>query len=134
MRQLTLLTGAGVNLGVSQACPFADEMLNFTYQKISVSVYERIDPQLKALFTPESFDYILGGLLTVNLAIEKTKQDLKRFNMNEQAYADLFRQSNLQTSIIAALEQLETQLTISLGQMLNVVTAFTPVINKVVAA
>lgn len=133
MKHLTLLSGAGMNLGVAQACPFADEMLNFTYQKISVSVYERIDPQLKALFTPESFDYILGGLLTVNLAIEKTKQGLKRFKMNEKAFANLFQQSNLQASIIAALEQLENQLTISLGQMLNVVTAFSPAIDKLVA-
>lgn len=133
MKQLTLLSGAGMNLGVAQACPFADEMLNFTYQKISVSVYERIDPHLKALFTPESFDYILGGLLTVNLAIEKTKQDLKRFNMNEQAFSELFQQSSLQSSIIAALGQLEEQLTISLGQMLNVVNAFTPALNTLVA-
>ena len=134
MKQLTLLTGAGVNLGVSHACPFADEMLNFTYQKISLSVYDRIDPQLRALFTPESFDYILGGLLTVNLAIEKTKQDLRRFKMNEQAFAELFQQSNLQSSIIAALEQLEKQLTISLGQMIQVVNSFTPVLTKLVAS
>ncbi len=133
MRQLTFLSGAGINLGVAHACPFADEMLNFTYQKISVSVYERIDAQLRAMFTPESFDYILGGLLTVNLAIEKTKQDLKRFNMNEKAFSELFQQSNLQASIIAALEQLEGQLTISLGQMLDVVNAFTPALDAVVA-
>lgn len=133
MRQLTILSGAGVNLGVAHACPFADEMLNFTYQKISVSVYERIDPNLRQLFTPESFDYILGGLLTVNLAIEKTKQDLKRFNVNEQAFCDLFQQTALQGSIVAALEQLEGQLTISLGQMLDVVKAFAPVLDELTA-
>jgi hypothetical protein len=127
------LTGAGINLGVSAACPFADEMLNFTYQKISMSVFQRIDPHLQELFSPESFDYILGGLLTVNLAIEKTKQDLKRFKMNEEAFANLFRQSHLQSSIVDALEQLETQLTISLRQMLEVVTAFSPSINRIAA-
>ncbi|MEZ5700699.1 MAG: hypothetical protein R3E42_00025 [Burkholderiaceae bacterium] len=44
--------------------------------------------------------------------------------MNEAAFADLFRQSDLQSSIANALDQIENQLTISLGQMLNVVTAF----------
>ena len=134
MRNLTVLSGAGINIGVSQACPFADEMLNFSYQKISTNVYTRIAPEIKALFTPESFDYILGGLLTVNLAIEKTKQDLTRFNMNEAAFADLFRQSDLQASIVNALDQIENQLTISLGQMLNVVTAFSPGIDRVVSS
>jgi len=134
MRNLTVLSGAGINIGVSQACPFADEMLNFSYQKISTNVYTRISADIQALFSPESFDYILGGLLTVNLAIEKTKQDLKRFNMNEAAFANLFRQSDLQTSIVNALNQIENQLTISLGQMLNVVTAFMPEIDRVVAS
>lgn len=131
MKQLTIISGAGTNIGVAQACPFADEMLNFTYQKISTSVYSRIAPEIKNLFSPESFDYILGGLLTVNLAIEKTKQDLRRFQMNEQAFADLFRQSDLQSSIANALDQIESQLTISLGQMLNVVTAFNPTIDLI---
>lgn len=132
MRHLTILTGAGVNIGVSQACPFADEMLNFTYQKISTSVYSRIAPDIKNLFSPESFDYILGGLLTVNLAIERTKQDLKRFNMNEGAFTELFRQSDLQASIANALDQIEQQLTISLGQMLSVVETFTPSLDRLV--
>lgn len=129
MRQLTLLSGAGINLGVSEACPDADEMLNFTYQKISTSVYSRIDPELKAMFTAESFDYILGGLLTVNLAIEKTKLDLRRFKMDEAAFANLFKQSHLQLSIVGALESIENQLTISLKQMLNVTEAFAPAVN-----
>lgn len=134
MRQLTIVSGAGTNIGVSHACTFADEMLNFTYQKISTSVYSRIAPEIKALFSPESFDYILGGLLTVNLAIEKTKQDLRRFQMNEEAFADLFRQSHLQSSIASALDQIENQLTISLGQMLNVVMAFNPTIDKLASS
>jgi hypothetical protein len=133
MKNLTILSGAGINIGVSQTCPFADQMLNFSYQKISTNVYTRISPDIKALFSPESFDYILGGLMTVNLAIEKTKQDLKRFKMNEEAFADLFRQSVLQASIASALDQIENQLTISLSQMLNVVKAFTPVLDHVVA-
>lgn len=130
MRQLSILSGAGINLGISQACPDADEMLSFTYQKISTSVYSRIDPDVKAMFTPESFDYILGGLLTVNLAIEKTKQDLKRFNMNEDAFAALFKQSNLQASIAGALDSIEQQLTISLSQMLGVTEAFSEAIDR----
>lgn len=132
MRQLTIVSGAGINLAISAACPRADEMLNFTYEKISTSVYSRVDSNIRAMFSPESFDYILGGLLTVNLAIEKTKQDLKRFRMDEKAFADLFRQSNLQASIVNALDQIESQLTISLRQMLDVVEAFSPAIDRLV--
>lgn len=131
MKQLTILSGAGTNISVSQACPDAVEMLNFTYQKISTSVYSRINPEIKDMFSPESFDYILGGLLTVNLAVEKTKQDLRRFNMDENAFANLFRQSDLQSSIANALDQIEQQLTISLGQMLSVVEAFNPAIERI---
>jgi UDP-2,3-diacylglucosamine pyrophosphatase LpxH len=130
VRQLTIISGAGINLGISAACPEADEMLNFTYQKISQSVYSRVSDEIRAMFLPDSFDYILGGLLTVNLAIEKTKQDLKRFNMDEKAFAELFKQSDLQASIISALGQIEDQLTISLKQMLGVVEKFSPTIEK----
>ena len=130
MRQLTILSGAGINLGISNACPEADEMLSFTYQKISTSVYAIIDPEVKAMFTPESFDYILGGLLTINLVIEKTKVDLKRFKMNEGAFAELFKQSRLQTSISSALSSIENQLTISLGQILGVIDKFRPAIDN----
>lgn len=119
-----------MNIGIAQTCPTADEMLSFTYQKISTSVYSRIDPDVKAMFSPESFDYILGGLLTVNLAIEKTKQDLKRFHMDENAFAALFKQSNLQASIAGALDSIEQQLTISLGQMLGVTDAFSGSISR----
>jgi len=130
VRQLTILSGAGVNLGISNACPEADEMLSFTYQKISKSVYSMIDPDLKAMFTSDSFDYILGGLLTVNLAIEKTKANLSRFKMNEKAFTDLFRQSNLQVSIAAALDSIQHQLTISIPQILGILDKFAPSIDK----
>jgi hypothetical protein len=129
MRQLTILSGAGINLGISAAAPDADQLLGLTYQKVSVAVYERLDDKIKALFTPESFDYILGGLITVNLAIEKTKQDMKRFKVNEQAFMELFRQTDLQKSISEALRQIEEQLTISLDQMLDVVDLFSPAID-----
>jgi hypothetical protein len=134
MRQLTIVSGAGINLGIAAACPHADEMLNFTYQKISTSVYSRVEPAIRNMFSPESFDYILGGLLTVNLAIEKTKEDLKRFKMDEQAFSDLFRQSHLQQSIVDALGEIERQLTISLGQMLGVVDVFSPSIDHLFAS
>ncbi|HEU4952003.1 MAG TPA: hypothetical protein VFT46_08610 [Holophagaceae bacterium] len=129
-KQLTILSGAGINLGISAVCPKADEMLNFTYKKVSESVYGRIKPEIRSMFSPESFDYILGGLLTVNLAIEKTKQDLKRFRMNEQAFMDLFKQSELQTSIADALDSIEEQLTISLDQMLDVTETFDASISR----
>lgn len=134
MRQLTIVSGAGINHGVASQCPYADELINFTYQKVSQSVYQRVTPEIRDMFTQESFDYILGGLMTVNLAIERTKEDLKRFNMNEEAFASLFRQTHLQNSIIAALDQIENQLTVSLGRMLQVVNDFTPAINHLQAS
>lgn len=129
MRQLTILSGAGINHGVASQCPYADELINFTYQKVSQSVYQRVSPEIRDMFTQESFDYILGGLMTINLAIERTKQDLSRFRMNEDAFASLFRQTDLQNSIIAALDQIESQLTVSLSQMLQVVNDFASAIN-----
>lgn len=133
MRQLTIISGAGINHGVSAEYPAADELINFTYQKVSESVYQRVSDEIRAMFTQESFDYILGGLMTVNLAIERTKQDLKRFRMNEEAFAKLFRQTDLQNSIIAALDQIEQQLTVSLSQMLQVVSHFAPAIEHLQA-
>jgi hypothetical protein len=133
MKQLTILSGAGINMGISAAFPDADQLLGLTYQKVSVAVFERLDNNIKALFTPESFDYILGGLITVNLAIEKTKQDMKRFKVNERAFMELFRQTDLQKSISEALRQIEEQLTISLDQMLGVVDLFSPAINRLAA-
>lgn len=124
MRQLTVISGAGINHGVASECQFADQLINFTYQKISQSVYQRISPEIQAMFNKESFDYILGGLMTVSLAIERTKQDVKRFGMDTEAFADLFRQTDLQNSIIDALDEIENQLTVSLGQMLQVVKHF----------
>lgn len=131
MRQLTIISGAGINHGVANECPFANELINFTYQKVSQSVYQRVVPEIREMFSQESFDYILGGLMTVNLAIERTKQDLRRFNMNEAAFSSLFRQTELQSSIIAALDQIENQLTVSLSQMLQVVNHFAPAINHI---
>lgn len=130
MRQLTIVSGAGINLGISAACPEASEMLGFTYTKISKSVYASVAPEIQKMFSPESFDYILGGLMTVSLSIEKMKENLRRFDMNEEAFADLFKQSTLQNSIVDALDKIERQLTISVGQMLGVVQNFSPAIDR----
>lgn len=130
MRQLTIISGAGINLGISKACPDANELLGFTYQKISQGVYRKVSAEIQEMFSPDSFDYILGGLLTVNLAIEKTKRDLKRFKMNEKAFAELFKQSHIEKSIESALEQIERDLRISLEQLLDVVKIFQPAIGK----
>jgi hypothetical protein len=130
MRQLTIISGAGINLGISKACPEANELLGFTYQKISQGVYRQVSEEIQKMFPEDSFDYILGGLLTVNLAIEKTKRDLKRFNIDEQAFAEIFKQSHIEDSIADALKQIEQSLRISLKQMLEVVEAFQPAIER----
>lgn len=130
MRQLTIISGAGINIGISKACPEASELLGFTYHKISQSVYRTIREEIQRMFTPGSFDFILGGLLTVNLAMEKIKRDLKRFEMDEEAFADLFRHTDIQDSIANALQQIEQSLTISLGEMLGVIKKFQPAIES----
>ena len=132
MRQLTIISGAGINLGISKACPDANELLGFTYQKISQSVYRKVSEEIQRMFPQDSFDYILGGLLTVNLAIEKTKRDLKRFNIDEQAFSEIFKQSDIDSSIAEALQQIEASLRLSLKQMLEVVEAFQPAIGRLV--
>jgi len=129
-RQLTIISGAGINLGISKVCPEANELLGFTYQKISQSVYRKVSEEIQRMFPQDSFDYILGGLLTVNLAIEKTKRDLKRFKMDEDVFAEIFKQSDIQASIADALTQIEQSLRISLEQMLGVVKIFQPVIER----
>ncbi len=118
-------------MGISAECPEARDLIGFTYQKISSNVYHRLPPHVSAMFSPESFDYILGGLITINLTIEKTKADLARFNVNEQAFLDLFRQSDLQESIVEALDEIERQLTVSLEQMLGVVNHFDPALDVI---
>lgn len=130
MNQLTIIGGAGINIGVHGVCPFADEMLSFTYDKLSASVYKIIEPEIRELFKPESFDFILGGLLAVNLALEKAKENLRRYKVDEGIFSQLFRQSDLQLSIVNALERIEDQLTISQHQLVDVVKVFDPVIEN----
>lgn len=130
MRQLTIISGAGINLGISKSCPDAHDLLGFTYQKISQSVYRKIREEIQRMFTPDSFDFILGGLLTVNLAMAKIKSDLKRFKMNEEAFADLFRHSDIQDSIANALQQIELSLTIPLDELLGTLKKFEPAIQS----
>jgi|GEM_PF-2331482 len=129
-RQLTIISGAGINLGISKSCPDAKDLLGFTYQKISQSVYLKIREDIQRMFKPDSFDFILGGLLTVNLAMAKIKSDLKRFNMNEEAFADLFRHSDIQDSIAKALQQIEQSLTIPLDELLGALKKFEPAIQS----
>lgn len=133
MRQLTIISGAGINIGISNSCPDAKDLLGFTYQKISQSVYRKIRDDIQRMFTPDSFDFILGGLLTVNLAMRKIKSDLKRFKMNEEAFADLFRHSDIQDSIANALQQIEQSLTIPLDELLGTLKKFEPAIESLAA-
>jgi hypothetical protein len=130
MRQLTIISGAGINIGISNSCPEAKDLLGFTYQKISQSVYRKIRDDIQRMFTPDSFDFILGGLLTVNLAMRKIKSDLKRFKMNEEAFADLFRHTDIQDSIANALQQIEQSLTIPLDELLGALKKFEPAIQS----
>jgi hypothetical protein len=130
MRQLTIVSGAGINIGISKSCPEANYLLGLTYDKISKSVYNKIREDIQVLFEPDSFDFILGGLLTVNLAMEKIKGELNRFNMNKVAFDDLFNQSLIQDSIANALQQIEQSLTIPLDEVLKILKKFQRPIEK----
>ena len=133
MRQLTILSGAGINMGIAGVVPQAYDLPRLTYREVSHAVYNLLAPQVRAMFQPESFDHILGGLMTVNLAIEMAKQDMRRFNVNEQAFAELFMQTQLQHSVGNALTQIEHQLRISWEQMMDAIDAFDPAIEALMA-
>lgn len=133
MRQLTILSGAGINMGIAGVVPQASDLPRLTYREVSNAVYNLLPAQLQAVFQPESFDYILGGLMTVNLAIETVKQDMRRFNVNEHAFAELFMQTQLQQAVGNALTQIENQLQISWGQMMDAIDTFDTVIEALMA-
>lgn len=126
MHRLCLVSGAGINLSLARECPQATQLAEFTYQHVSKQVYDIVSPELRQMFSPESFDYILGGLMTINLVIEKAKTNLRRFRINEAAFAQLFQQSTLQQAIANALTEIETKLTVELGQMIDVLTTLDP--------
>lgn len=128
--QLSFLTGAGVNLAIAKEYPQAEALADFTYQKISKRVHEIISPELQRLFNPDSFDYILGGLITINLVIEKAKTDLDRFKIDPNAFSRIFQQSSLQDNIVEALLQIEQRLTVQLDELIEVVTHFNPSIHQ----
>lgn len=129
MRQLTILSGAGINMGLQGVCPEADALLQLAYGHVSDTVYARLPQHVQQVFAPHSFDAILGGLITVNLAIENTKIEMRRFGVNEQNFADLFHQSTVQNTIIEALIAIERQLFIPLEQLLAILDRFGPTMD-----
>lgn len=130
VRQLTILSGAGINLGLREVCPGAAHLFELAYSRVSAAVYQRLPGHVQNIFpNPDSFDAILGGLITVNLAIERTKLDMRRFGVDENAFADLFHQTTVQETIIHALDAIEQQLRIPLDQMLAIMDTFAPAIN-----
>ena len=53
MKTLNILTGAGVNLAVSKQNPEIEDLIGFTYQSISKSVYEDLEDKWQNIFNPE---------------------------------------------------------------------------------
>ena len=106
-KQLSILTGAGINMAIANECLPAQQqhLMDLTYQKVSQNIYNQLPANYQALFQPNSFDYILGGLMTISLAMEKTKQDAQRFNIDPAAFGDLFQTSGLQQATINALNR-----------------------------
>lgn len=126
MNRLCLVSGAGINLSLAMECPEAKQLGEFTYQHVSQQVYDIVSPELRQMFSPGSFDYILGGLMTINLVIEKTKTNLRRFEIDEDAFSRLFQQSGLQQAIVDALAKIEDKLTVELEQMIDVLKVLNP--------
>lgn len=127
-----MLTGAGVNIAIANDClPAQQQLMNLTYQKISQNIYNQLPVNYQSLFQPHSFDYILGGLITISLAMEKTKLDAARFGINPNAFGTLFQTTGLQQAIINALNQIEQQLTITLQHLMSTINIYDQSIQKI---
>lgn len=50
MRQLNIISGAGINLGISAVCPEATEITNFTYQKSAQAFTKELHLKLGQCF------------------------------------------------------------------------------------
>lgn len=132
-KQLSILTGAGINMAIANECLPAQQqhLMDLTYQKVSQNIYNQLPANYQALFQPNSFDYILGGLMTISLAMEKTKQDAQRFNIDPAAFGDLFQTSGLQQATINALNQIEQQLTVTISTLLQTINIYDQGITQI---
>lgn len=132
-KQLTILTGAGINMAIANECLPTQQkyLMNLTYQKISLNIYQQLPNIYRNLFQENSFDYILGGLMTISLAMEKTKLDAQRFGINPTAFGNLFQTSGIQQAIINALNQIEQQLTVTLGTLIHTINIYNQGISQI---
>lgn len=121
MATLNILTGAGVNLAISKENEDIYDLIGFTYQSISNSVYKYLDDKWKQMFSPESFDYILGALITMSDVIDRTKEELVKYGVNLQVFGQLFHQSDLRLAIEDSYKRIENELLIDSRQLVNVI-------------
>lgn len=130
MKTLNILTGAGVNLAVSKQNPEIEDLIGFTYQSISKSVYEDLEDKWQNIFNPESFDYILGALITMSSVIDKTKEELNKYGVDLEAFGELFHQSALRVAIEESYKKIENELLIESNQLVEVIRFYNPSIEN----
>lgn len=128
MRVLNILTGAGVNLAISKENPDIDDLIGFTYQSISKSVYNDLEEKWKSIFNPESFDYILGALITMSGVIDRTKEELEKYDVDLEAFGELFHQSDLRCAIEESYKKIENELLVDSNQLVDVIRFYNPAI------
>ncbi|MDH1901998.1 SIR2 family protein [Comamonas aquatica] len=130
MKTLNILTGAGVNIAVSKQNPEIEDLIGFTYQSISKSVYEDLEEKWRNIFNPESFDYILGALITMSSVIDKTKEELNKYGVDLEAFGELFHQSALRAAIEESYKKIEDELLIESNQLVEVIRFYNPSIES----
>lgn len=131
MKTLNILTGAGINQAISNERPEIKDLIGFTYQSISRSVHDKLDGKWREMFSPESFDYILGALITMSSVIDKTKEDLVRYQVNQNAFGELFHQSALRDAIESSYKKIEDKLLINSNDLINVIRFYNPSISSI---
>lgn len=131
MKTLNVLTGAGVNLAISGENKNISDLIGFTYQSISKSVYDDLDEKWKKIFNPESFDYILGALITMSSVIDKTKDELIKYGVNLDEFGELFHQSALRAAIEESYKKIENELLIEANQLVDVIRFYNPSIESI---
>lgn len=131
MKTLNVLTGAGVNLAISRENPNISDLIGFTYQSISKSVYDDLDVKWRKIFNPESFDYILGALITMSSVIDKTKDELIKYGVNLDEFGELFHQSALRAAIEESYKKIENELLIEANQLVDVIRFYNPSIESI---
>jgi len=133
MSRLVVLSGAGINMALSECGTLLGEVSSFAYRSLSENVYSLLDDNLRSIFVPDSFDMILGTLMTLDSYFERLKREVGRFLVREDDVSRLLGQSLVRDSILASLNIITEQLTIPKDELIGAVKHYDPVIEGIIA-